>query len=387
MDRYLIYNARIIKSLICLERGWLATENGSITIMGKGEAPNLDGYIPIDASGLTALPGFIDLHTHGGNGYECMDATQDELHALAEFYARHGVTSFLATTWTSDTESILKAISTVAGVLGPQPSGASMLGVHLEGPYLNPKYCGAQNVNQIRRANRDEALAILDTGIIKLVSLAPEYEENQWLIRECVKRGITVSAAHTGATYEQMQVAIKLGLSQSTHTFNAMTGLHHRLPGTVGAVLDMPEIACELIADNVHVHPSVMRILLAAKGVEHIILITDSVRAAGMKIGSTYEQDGRRVTVGDNSATLEDGTLAGSTLTMNSAFRNFLQASRLPLEKAWQASSLNAARAINLGHRKGSLEVGKDADVILVDNLMNVHLTIAQGKIVYRKDK
>ncbi len=386
MDRYLIYNASIMTPAGCIAPGWLATQNQSIMMVGRGEPPDLESHTTIDAAGLTVLPGFIDLHVHGGNGYECMDASPDGIRTLAEFYGRHGVTGFLATTWTADRDSIISALSVIGGMVGPQSSGATLLGVHLEGPYLNLKYCGAQNPQQIRRANREEALAFLDTGLLKLVALAPEYEENQWLIRECVQRGITVSAAHTGATYEQIRAVVEIGLTQSTHTFNAMTGLHHRLPGTVGAVLDTPEIACELIADNVHVHPVVMRILLALKGIERIILITDAVRAAGMKVGSAYEQDGRRVTVGDNFAALEDGTLAGSALTMDNALRNFMEATRLPLEKAWQASSLNAARAIKLGHLKGSLEAGKDADLILVDEHINVHLTMAQGKIVYRKE-
>ncbi|MBL8155644.1 MAG: N-acetylglucosamine-6-phosphate deacetylase, partial [Anaerolineae bacterium] len=311
------------------------------------------------------------------------DASPEVIRTLARFYAEHGVTSFLATTWTASGERIQAALENIAACAGPQPNGATLLGAHLEGPYLNPARCGAQDSQQIRRAELNEAKSFLDTGAIRLLALAPEYEENHWLIEECVQRGITVSAAHTAATYEDMQRAVGMGLSHSTHTFNAMTGLNHRSPGTVGAVLSMPEIACELIADTVHVHPAVMKILVAAKGMSGTILITDAVRGAGLPVGSQYEQDGRPITVGDNSVCLPDGTLAGSKLTMELGVRNLKAALGQPLETVWPAASLNAARAIRIDERKGSLEPGKDADIVLVDETVTVRMTIAEGTTVY----
>jgi N-acetylglucosamine-6-phosphate deacetylase len=381
----LIHNARIMTPAGVQERGWLLTEGDRIARLGAGAIPEFGADTTIDAGGLTLLPGFIDLHVHGGVGQEAMDASPDGLRAMAHFYAEHGVTGFLATTWTDSRERITAALEAITEMQGPQPDGATILGAHQEGPYLNPAQCGAQNQNEIRRAGRDEALAFLDLDVIRLVALAPEYEENHWLIEECVRRGIAVSAAHTAATYEQVRHAVGLGLTQSTHTFNAMTGLHHRKPGTVGAMLTSPEIACELIADTIHVHPAAMSILYAAKGPDRVILITDAVRGAGMADGSRYKIDERPVVVQNGAAYLPDGTLAGSTLTMDRALSNFMQATGQPLDTLWPTSSLNAARALGLADRKGSLEVGKDADLVLVDNQIAVRLTVAEGRIVYRQ--
>jgi N-acetylglucosamine-6-phosphate deacetylase len=235
----------------------------------------------------------------------------------------------------------------------------------------------------VRRAGRDEARAFLDLNVIRLLVVAPEFAENHWLIEEGVRRGITVSAAHTAATYDQIRQAVGMGLSHATHTYNAMTGLNHREPGTLGAAMTSPEIACELIADNIHVHPAAMQILFVCKGADGVILITDSIRAAGMPDGE-YQIDERTVIVRDGAVRLPDGTLAGSTLTMDRALRNFMQATGQPVEAIWQTSSLNAARAIHVSDRKGSLEVGKDADLVLVDDDINVHLTVAEGRVVYR---
>lgn len=383
--RILIHNARLIAPTAPGTAGWILYEGRTILAIGHGTPPEFPDAQRIDAQGDYAMPGFIDLHVHGGVGIECMDATPEVIQALARFYAEHGVTSFLATTWTASRERIQRALENIAACVGPQPNGSTLLGAHLEGPYLNPARCGAQDSQQIRRAEVNEAKSFLDTGAIRLLALAPEYEENHWLIRECVQRGITVSAAHTAATYENMQRAVGMGLSHSTHTFNAMTGLNHRSPGTVGAVLSMPEIACELIADTVHVHPAVMRILVAAKGIGGTILITDAVRGAGLPVGSQYEQDGRPITISENSVCLPDGTLAGSKLTMELGVRNLKRVLGQSLEVVWPAASLNSARAIRVDGRKGSLEPGKDADIVLVDDEVRVRMTIAQGIPVYNR--
>ncbi len=366
-----------------IERGWLLTKDSQIAALGRGDAPeNIDAEV-INGAGKTLLPGFIDVHVHGGAGSEAMDATPDALRTMAQFYAQHGVTSFLATTWTDSRERIQAALETIAAAVGRQPNGATIIGAHVEGPYINPDRPGAQSPVHVRRAPRDEATAFLDLGVVRLMALAPEFPENHWLIRECVKRGITVSAAHTAANYQQMQEAVALGVTQATHTGNAMTGLHHREPGTLGAVLTLPEINAEVISDNIHVHPAVVNLIYLAKGANRIILITDAVRGAGMPDGQ-YPLDDRIVTIRDGSVRLPDGTLAGSTLTMDRALRNFIAATGQPLANVWQASSLNAARSAGVSGRKGSLEIGKDADLVLVDANINVQMTVAEGEIVYR---
>jgi N-acetylglucosamine-6-phosphate deacetylase len=383
-EALLIKNAVLVTPTGRWSGGWVLCHEGKIAGLGPGNSPDLPGADVIEADGLTVLPGFVDLHVHGGVGHEAMDADPDGLRAMARFYARHGVTAFLATTWTDTAARIEAALDVIAELQGPQPDGAILLGAHLEGPYLNPARCGAQSTTHIRRADQTEATALLDRDVIRLVALAPEYEENRWLVAECVQRGIIVSAAHTAATYEQLRAAIALGLSQTTHTFNAMTGLHHREPGVVGAALTSREIRCELIADNIHVHPAAMRVLYAAKGADGVILVTDAIRGAGMPDGE-YPIDDRTVLVRDGAVRLPDGTLAGSILTMDRALANFMHATGEPLEAIWQVSSLNAARALGISDRKGSLERGKDADLVLVDDRLAVQMTVAGGRIVYRR--
>lgn len=385
MSTLILKNARIITPTETLDPAWLVCDDGKITQINAGTTlPEMDAEV-IDCAGKTLLPGFIDLHVHGAMNHEAMDATPHALAEMARFYATHGVTSYLATTWTDNRSRITAALENIAACVGEQSDGATLVGAHLEGPYLNAEKGGAQNNTYIRRAEKDEAQSFLDLSIIKLLAIAPEFTENHWLIEACAKRGITVSAAHTSSTYEDIRHAVDLGLTQSTHTFNAMTGLHHREPGTVGAVLTMPQIRCELIADNVHVHPAVMNLLYLAKGADGVILISDAVRSAGMPDGE-YPIDDRTITVKEGVARLPDGTLAGSTLTMDRALYNFQQAIGEPLDMLWRTSSLNAAQAINIDDRTGSIEIGKDADLVLVDPDITIHLTIAKGRIVYRKD-
>lgn len=389
MSDLLIHNARMFTGQRAWNNGWLYAREGKIAALGVEAPPDYESAEQIDARGEWLFPGFIDIHVHGGMGAEAMDATPEALATMARFYARHGVTGFLATTWTDSRERIDAALRNAAAFTGVD-DGAQMLGVHLEGPYLNPAKTGAQNPDHIRRAEREEALQFLDYGVINLVALAPEYEENHWLIRECVKRGITVSAAHTNATYEQMVKAVQLGVTQTTHTFNAMTPLNHREPGVVGAALTMPELRCEIICDFIHVHSAAIRLLWQAKGEDGTILISDAVRPAGLPEGD-YENDGRPVRLEDGAIRLPDGTLAGSVLTMDRAVENvwFSQYSELRLFHMMKLASLNAARAANVSHRKGSLEIGKDADLVLfrlTNSVLDVNTTIVGGRVVYQRE-
>lgn len=381
----LIRNARLFGAVDAWEPGWLLTEGRLIRALGPGKPPPLAaGQVgrEIDAAGRCLLPGFIDLHVHGAVGREVMDADPAGIQEMARFYARHGVTAFLATTWTASREAILNALGAVAQVRGRIRGGATVLGAYLEGPYLNRKKCGAQDTRYIRHAERTEALEILDTGVVWVVALAPEFEENLWLIEECVRRGIVVAAAHTMAGYEEMAAAVQRGLRQATHCYNAMVGLGHRELGTVGACMALPQINCELIADNVHVHPLAMKILVDVKGPERVILITDAIRGAGLPEGD-YAIDDRTVTIHDGAVRLSDGTLAGSILTMAQALANVQAASGRGLGEVWPMASLNAARAIGVSAHKGSLELGKDADLVLLDEDYAVNLTVAEGEVVY----
>ena len=384
--RLLIENAQIVADSVSYDSGWLLVDGDRIESIGEGPAPQLAVDERVNAGGDSLLPGFIDLHVHGALGHETMDANPDALRQMARYYAQHGVTSFLPTTWTQSRDNILRALHAIASVEGQVDEGATILGAHLEGPYLDHAKRGAQRAEYVRRADRDEALAFLDVGVIRLLSLAPEYDENLWLIAECLGRGITVSAAHTSATYDQMQNAVDYGVTHATHTFNAMTGLHHRQPGAIAALLTRPEVTCELIADGVHVHPAVMRLVSALKGPDRVALITDAVRVAGMPEGVYEKDDDRVVEVKDNAVRLPDGTLSGSVLTMNRGLRNYINATGLPLHTAWRAASLNAARAIGLDDKKGSIHAGKDADLTLIDDNFSPRLTIAEGRVVYRKE-
>jgi N-acetylglucosamine-6-phosphate deacetylase len=386
-QRLLIQNARLFTPSHAGLPGWLLVERGLIRAMGFGTPPDFspDASIKsLDAQGDNLLPGFIDLHVHGAMGHEVMDASPSGLEEMARFYASHGVTSFLATTWTASRPSIMKALQLVKQMQGQIRSGATLLGAHLEGPYLNPARCGAQDVNFIRRAEKEEALEFLETGVIRLLALAPEFDENLWLIDECVRRGITVSAAHTTAAYEQMQKAAEHGVAHLTHSFNAMQGLGHRELGTIGAAMTLPQISCELIADNIHVHPAAQKILVDVKKPSGVILVTDAIRATGLPDGE-YMLDERSIHIQNGAVRLSDGTLAGSVLTMERALQNVCTATGHSLAELWMMSSLNAARAIGVSSCKGSLEVGKEADLILLDESFNINLTVVNGEIVFSK--
>ncbi|MFO7959836.1 MAG: N-acetylglucosamine-6-phosphate deacetylase [Nitriliruptoraceae bacterium] len=391
MSALLLTDARIVTSDEVLDGGWLLADAGAIVAFSAGAPSDEvraggDGAAPdvVEAEGRWLLPGFVDVHVHGALGYETMDGDPDGIAAMAAFYASHGVTSFLATTWTGTTDETLGALHAVATAMR-QPSwdGAELLGAHMEGPYLNPRRCGAQEASLIRHGNLDELARFLDTGVVHLMTIAPEMPGNLVVIERCIEQGITMSAGHTDATYDEMRDAVVAGVRHVTHTFNAMRPLHHREPGVVGAAMSMRELTVELIADNIHVHPAAMEALFAARGVDAVVLVTDAIRAAGMPPG-TYPIGDRTVTVEEGAVRLPDGALAGSVLTLDLGLRNLQRATGSQLFELWKAASRNAARVAGVADRKGEIALGRDADLVLVDDQVRVHLTVVGGRVVHR---
>lgn len=381
MSNLSIINTLLVTPSRIIENGWLQCTNGVITAMGTGDAPYSDEVII--AQGQIVLPGFVDVHVHGAMNADVMDATPEALHKMARFKAEHGVTSFLPTTLTDSHERLVAALHNIQAVMNTGTQGARLIGAHLEGPYLNLAKAGAQNPQHIRPVTMEEANELLDVGVIRLLSLAPEIDGADVLLNACVQRGITVSVAHTDASHTQTTSAIEQGVTHATHTGNAMRGIHHREVGTLGTVLLDDRVRCEMIADFEHLAPEAVRLFSHVAGLERVMLITDAMRATGMPDGN-YSLGEYTATVHEGRATLEDGTLAGSVLTMDVALRNFMQATNTPLERAWRVASMNAAQSINMSHRIGSIEIGKAADLVVLNDQHQVQMTLVGGEIVHR---
>lgn len=365
------------------EMTWLLTDDGQIAAVGVGEPPRTESAERVDMGGGWVLPGFMDMHVHGSVGADTMDATPEALRRMARFFAAHGVTGFLATTVTAPDAATQSALENAAACLGPQPDGAAILGVHLEGPYINVKMKGAQAGEYVRLAHPDEYRRYLDLNVIREVTVAPEFPENHAFIRDCAARGIVVSIGHTAATYEDVVKAIDLGARQATHTFNAMTGVHHRQPGVAGAALTLDALKAEAITDTIHVHPVILNLIVRAKGRHGVIAITDAMSGAGMGDGQ-FDLGGQAVFVRGERATLADGTLAGSILTMDAGFRNLAAATGLSPADLAPIFSGNAAAQLGLT-RKGHIAPGMDADLTLLTPALDVMGTLVGGRVVYRR--
>jgi len=364
-------------------QGEVCVEDEQITAVTR-DAPPPD-FPTLDATDCLLLPGFIDVHVHGGAGYDTMDASAEALTAMSHFFAQHGVTSFLATTMTAPHAAILRAVAAVGQWQQEITNGARLIGLHVEGPYISPKFPGAQPAEYIRPPNLQEFAELLAAGPVRMITLAPEVDGADDLIAAARRRQVIPVWGHTDATYEVCVRAAELGVSQATHTYNAMSGLHHRKPGVLGATLALERIYAQLIADNIHVHPAAMKILALCKGVTRTVLITDAMRAAGLPEGE-YELGGQGVTVKEGSCRLADGTLAGSILTMERALVNWMAATGFPLAEAWPATSHTPAQALGLAHQIGALAPGYQADVVVLDAQLQVMATVVGGKVVYIRE-
>ncbi|TDT51883.1 N-acetylglucosamine-6-phosphate deacetylase [Fonticella tunisiensis] len=336
----------------------------------------------IDAEDNYVSPGLIDVHIHGSGGRDTMEGTMEALETISRSIAGNGVTSFLPTTMTMDRESIYRAFDAVREAMKINMPGAQVLGTHMEGPFINEKYKGAQNPKYIVEPDYDFIKDYLD--VIKILTFAPEKDENHKFIDKMKEHEeIVLSIGHSNATYAQAMEAIERGVRHVTHTFNAMTPLNHREPGIVGAAF-RSNITCELIADTIHVHPAVFKILKDIKGNDKVVLITDCMMAGCMEDG-VYELGGQKVVVKDRAARLEDGTLAGSVLTLNRAIKNMLDNTDLEVYEAVAMASLNPARVIGMDDVKGSIKKGKDADLVIFDDEFNAITTIVKGNTVFNK--
>lgn len=382
--RTFIRNGTLITPTRTLPGHCLVIKDGTISaVLPDEQAGPKAADTVIDAGGMYVTPGLIDMHIHGCAGADTMDAAPDTLPVMSRFLASHGVTAFLPTTISSAGESINAAICAYRKYK-TACTAARPLGLHLEGPYLNPLYTGAQPVTWLRKPNPAEYEAWLESGDVRMITLAPELDGALELVRAAVKSGIRAAAGHSDAAFEEALKAADEGLSISAHTFNGMGPLHHRRPGLVGAALSDERIYTELIADGVHVHPAMIRLAVKAKGVQRVLLVTDAMRATGLPDGE-YDLGGQNIQVRGGVALTRSGNLAGSTLTLDAAIRNAMHFCGIDFGDALRMASLTPAQALGLDRQKGCLQPGADADVVLWDEDYTVHRTLVEGITVFER--
>ncbi|WP_346355994.1 N-acetylglucosamine-6-phosphate deacetylase [Azotosporobacter soli] len=376
-----IINGRIITASQVLENKVLVFDEQIGEIVAADAFKPGEDFEIIDAAGHYVSPGFIDIHIHGCGGYDTMDEDPTALGKIAALLPQVGVTSFLPTTMTMHLPRIQSALQRIRAAKKAKGNGAVILGAHLEGPYLSPQYKGAQDSAFIKTPDFFDIEDYLD--VIRIVTLAPEGADKHDFIQRCRAAQITVSIGHSNANYEQALAAFAAGAEHVTHTFNAMPPLNHRQPGIIGAALDTPAVTCELIVDDVHVHPCLQRMLLKLKGPDHVILISDAMRACLLANGH-YDLGGQDVIVSDGEARLASGVIAGSVTTLRSAARLLEKNTQLSLPELIRTVSLTPARRIGVAGSKGSLEIGKDADITIFSSDFTIQATFVAGKSVYR---
>lgn len=369
--------------------GLLAWTAGRIIYAGSPEglpASIRDQAVPVPVPvGGVIVPGFIDIHVHGGYGEDFMDASQEVLDKITSFHSTQGTTAMLATSMTSPKDRLDEVLAEVDRYRSKPMPYAQLEGVHLEGPFFSPKWPGAQNPDHIVLPNVSW-LAEWEKeypGLIRQVTLAPEREGALEVIAWLRQQRITAALGHTDATYEEVERAVEAGLHHAVHTYNAMTPLHHRNPGAAGAVLSDPRISAEVIADGIHVHPAAISILAQLKqSADQLVLITDAMSAAGLEDGE-YKIGDLPVIVKEGVARLKDGgALAGSTLTMIRGFRYLVQDVGMSLNAASRAASLTPARLLGIDHRTGSLAAGKQADIVLLNQELGIQGVWVKGRLI-----
>ena len=339
----------------------------------------------LDLRDTVLAPAYIDLHIHGGNSFDCMDDDSRALPSIESFLAKHGVGCYFPTTVTAPIDYTLHALERLANAIesGATETGsrARPLGIHLEGPFISHKRRGVHPEAELLKPDLKNFDKFWQAarGHIKILTIAPELEGAMELISEATRRGVCVSIGHTDADFATAQRAVESGARHATHTFNAMRPLGHRDPGVLGEVLTDDKVSADIIADGIHLDPSILKLFLAAKGAEKSVLITDAMAATGMPNGH-YHLGSLEVEVKDGKCTAGEGTLAGSVLTLDKAVRNVMKYAGWELVKAVPLASANPAAVVGI-RNKGVLETGCDADIVALDRMGNVRQTILAGKV------
>ncbi|WP_223591760.1 N-acetylglucosamine-6-phosphate deacetylase [Neobacillus bataviensis] len=382
MSSIIIRNVRLIGEE-GLKPGCILIRNGKIeSVHFEIDTSVIAADSELDGNGHLLIPGMIDVHIHGAEGFDMMDGTIESVEAVSRSCARTGCTSFLATSVSSSLDDLIDMISNVKEIAGKEP-GAQIAGIHIEGPYLNVKRKGMQNERYLRHPHIGEMQTILQAAgpLLKMVTLAPELPGGLEMIRFLTLQGIIAAIAHSDATYDEAKQAFENGASHVTHCFNGMRPIHHRDPGLVMAAFEESSVSVQAIVDDVHLHPAIVRLIYREKGPDKMVLITDALQAMGMGDG-TYLFGGHEVKVKEGVAKLKDGTLASSTVTMNEALAKTVQAG-IPLRDAVRMATQTPADVLGLVH-KGRIEPGADADLVLMNDMFEVLWTIVNGKMVYK---
>jgi N-acetylglucosamine-6-phosphate deacetylase len=363
----------------------VSVENGAVVkVASRSGSEAATNKAITDFGDCVIVPGFFDIHIHGGVNCDVMRGTSDEMKKFETFLARHGVTSYFPTTVTASQDATLSALERLADRIEVaeknSAGGATPLGIHLEGPFLSHAKRGVHPTVDLV----EPSVAAFDElwqaarGHVRMITIAPELNGAEEVIAEASKRGVCVSIGHSDATLEQARCGVKAGARHATHTFNAMRPLDHRAPGILGEVLTNNRLSADVIADGIHVDPTVVDLLFRAKGIENLVLITDAISATGMPDGR-YQLGTLEVELKDGRCT-RDGNLAGSALTMDRAVRNVMKFARLDLQQAVRAASMNPAKVV--GIEKGTIESGADADFVVLTPTGEVRATVVRGVVV-----
>lgn len=376
-DGLCIKNGRLILDDKIVKGKSLFIEDGKIVGIVKSPKRPSKEFRIIDAKGAYISPGFIDVHVHGLFAGNIDRIAESDLRRMCVRMARAGVTAFLATTVTLPAEMLLNTGRVVKCFIAENP-GTNLLGLHFEGPYINPLSRGAQNRKYIRTFKPDELKKIVSSagGLVRMATLAPECKNGTALLAFLVRHGVIPSIGHSQASYEEVKAAVGKGLKHVTHLFNAMPAFNHREPGLTGAALTLDKLSVDIIADGIHLHPATVKLVVRAKGRDKVVLISDSIDT-----GPNSYLGGLKVYVKDGQARLKDGRLAGSTLCLNQAVKNAMEFAGINLQDAVRMATINPARLLSIQDRKGSLDIGKDADIVIFDEGLKVKSTIVKGKI------